>query len=279
VAVQLGRSRRARVTFALALCWGAAANLRAQSAPKTDPNLVWKLEETSSGFCLQFLIDPTKAGEDLPDKAILIPAAQAGELHPAISRLITDEAQYARWIPSVVCSYFFGAVTVDGHRVEKGKKSMPAIAWWGVLARSPSDTAPVFALRFLATNNFHVQKPTQVAKVNMEALDLTIDSVPETGDDRYTLKYGKTLVIFDGHAAPDTTLRAATVSQTWWAEGDASTVWHAWADLHPSATHGLVGALRVQGKGDLADLLRASPIRLVGPIYSGGDGEVNFFRR
>lgn len=279
MAGQLGRRRRARVTLALALFWGAAANLRAQSGPKTDAQLIWKLEETSSGWCLQFLIDPTKAGEDLPDKAMPVSAMDARELHPAISRLISDEPQYARWVPSVVCSYFFGAVTVDGHRVEKGKKSMPAIAWWGVLARSPSDTAPVFALRFLATNNYRVQKPTEAAKVNMEALDLTIEQVPETGDDRYTLKYGKTLVIFDGHAAPDTTLRSGAVSQIWWAEGDASTVWRAWADLRPSATHGLVGALRVQGKGDLADLLKASPIRLVGPIHSGGDGEVNFFRR
>jgi hypothetical protein len=279
VAGQLVRHRRTRVTFVLALCWSAAANLRAQSAPKSDADLIWKLEETSSGFCLQFLIDPTKAGEDLPDKAILVPATQAGELHPAISRLITDEPQYAHWVPSVVCSYYFGAVTVDGRRVEKGKKSVPAIAWWGVLARSPNDTVPVFALRFLGTNNFKLQKPTQMAKVNIEDLDLAIDTVPETGDDRYTLKYGKTLVIFDGHAAPDTTLKSGTVSQTWWAEGDASTVWRVLADLHPSATHGLVGALRVQGKGDLADLLKASPIRLVGPIHSGGDGEVSFFRR
>jgi hypothetical protein len=42
----------------------------------------------------------------------------------------------------------------------------------------------------------------------MQELDLTIEVVPETGDDRYTLKYGKTLVIFDGHAAPDTTVRS-----------------------------------------------------------------------
>jgi hypothetical protein len=267
------------VGVALALTWGAVANLRAQTAPQAEAQLVWKLEETSSGWCLQFLIDPTKAGEDLPDKARPVSAIEAGELHPAISRLISDEPQYARWVPSVLCSYFFGAVTVDGHRVEKGKKSMPAIAWWGVLARSSADTAPVLALRFLATNNFRVQKPTETAKVIMRDLDLTIERVPETNDDRYTLKYGKTLVVFDGHAAPDTTLRAETVSQIWWTEGDASTVWRAWADLHPSSTHGLVGALRVQGKGDLADLLKASPIRLVGPIHSGGDGVVNFFRR
>ena len=248
MAGQLGRRRRTRVTLALALFWGAAANLRAQSGPKTDAQLVWKLEETSSGWCLQFLIDPTKAGRTCPTRPCRsrpwTPGAPPRHQPPHLGRAT---------VRSVGALGRLLVLLRSGNRRRppgrEGEEIHACDRLVGVLARSPSDTAPVFALRFLATNNFRVQKPTEAAKVNMEALDLTIEQVPETGDDRYTLKYGKTLVIFDGHAAPDTTVRSGAVSQIWWAEGDASTVWRAWADLRPSATHGLVGALRVQGRG------------------------------
>ena len=111
----------------------------------------------------------------------------------------------------------------------------------------------------------------------MRPLDLFAEKVPETQEDRYTLRYGKTTVRFDGHAAPDTMSSPGTISQVWWTEGDASTVWRGATILHPSSTHALVGALTIEGKGDLADALKASPIRLVGPVHSGGDGEVTFF--
>jgi hypothetical protein len=48
--------------------------------------------------------------------------------------------------------------------------------------------------------------------------------------------------------------------------------------LTPTWSRALVGSLRVEGKGDLAKLLKASPIRFVGPLYRGGGGELRFTR-
>jgi hypothetical protein len=269
----------AGLALAIGALAGGAETALAQSSPAPEAQLVWNLEGTESGWCLQFLIDPTKAGDDLPDGAVPVPASEAGELHPAIQRLISDEPQYARWVPSQVCTWFFNSVTAAGHRVDRNKKSPPAIAWWGVLThpKAGSDSEPVFALRMLATNNWRIQKPSEAARVSMRSLDVFVEKVPETQEDRYTLRYGKTTVMFDGHASPDTMTTPETISQVWWTEGDASTVWRGAASLHPSSTHALVGALTIQGKGDLADALKASPIRLVGPVHSGGDGEVSFF--
>ena len=39
---------------------------------------------------------------------------------------------------------------------------------------------------------------------------------------------------------------------------------------------GLSGALRIEGKGELAQVLTASPIRYVGPIVWGGSGSMTF---
>jgi hypothetical protein len=41
----------------------------------------------------------------------------------------------------------------------------------------------------------------------------------------------------------------------------------------------MVGALRVEGKDDLAKALQASPIRMLGPAFWGGSGEVTFQRQ
>jgi hypothetical protein len=40
----------------------------------------------------------------------------------------------------------------------------------------------------------------------------------------------------------------------------------------------MAGSLRVEGKGDFADAVKASPIRFVGPALLGGGGELAFRR-
>ena len=110
-------------------------------------------------------------------------------------------------------------------------------------------------------------------------LDMLADKVPGSADDRYELKIGKTVILFDGHAAPDSTLGTAPVDQSWvFSASRGGVVWRISAVLQPTLTRALVGALRIQGKDELATALRASPIRLVGPIYTGGRGQILFRR-
>jgi hypothetical protein len=49
--------------------------------------------------------------------------------------------------------------------------------------------------------------------------------------------------------------------------------------MSPAWRRGVVGSLSVEGKGDLAKLLHGSPIRFVGPLYRGGNGELRFSRQ
>jgi hypothetical protein len=48
--------------------------------------------------------------------------------------------------------------------------------------------------------------------------------------------------------------------------------------LTASWSRAMIGSLKVEGKDDLAKLLKASPIRFVGPVYQGGTGSLQFSR-
>jgi hypothetical protein len=252
---------------------------RAQTDPK--PDVVWTLEGLRNGWCLQFLIDPKDANEDLPRGARPLPASQAPNLHPAVRRLIADEPQYAAWIPSQVCAYFFQAVVIGKQRISSNNpKNAPGLLWWGVWSSSNvgADTAGRYALRCLGSNEGKIEGSSDLgqSRVSMEDVDLLASKVPDSQDDRYVLGYEKTIITFDGHPAPDS-LAPGELHQAWLADGTNSKVLTASIALRPAATHGLAGALRIQGKGELASALLASPIRLVGPVQSGGDGEILFF--
>lgn len=253
-----------------------------QSPWSGDPRFKWTVENTRAAWCVHFLVDPQTAGEGLPPGYSPLPATAAPELHPAMQRAVADEPQYASWVPSALCSYYFVSLLVGGRRIDDDKPgNVPALAWWGVLAAegSAADARVVYALRQFGTNNWKIQKPATSAMLDLADVDMLAGKVPPGTDDRYELQIGKTVLLFDGHPAPDSTLRTAPLDQSWvFSPARGGVVWRISANLQPVLTRALVGALRIQGKDDLANALRASPIRLVGPIYSGGTGQILFFR-
>jgi hypothetical protein len=268
-----------RIGVSLLILAAQAVPARAQKDP--SPDAAWSLEGLRNGWCLQFLIDPKGANIDLPRGARPLPASQTPNLHPAVQRLISDEPQYAAWIPSVVCAYFFEAVVIGKDRISSNNpKNAPALLWWGVWSSSNigTDTAGMYALRCLGSNQGKIEGLSEVgqSRVSMEDVDLLVSKVPDSQDDRYVLGYEKTIITFDGHPSGDS-LGGSELHQVWLADGTNSKVFRASIALRPAATHGLAGALRIQGKGELANALLASPIRLVGPVQSGGDGDIQFF--
>ena len=62
-------------------------------------------------------------------------------------------------------------------------------------------------------------------------------------------------------------------------DGRRSDLWNGRVSLTPREQKALVGTLQVQGKSFLAEALKASPIRMVGPVQSGGAGTLRFSRR
>jgi hypothetical protein len=57
-----------------------------------------------------------------------------------------------------------------------------------------------------------------------------------------------------------------------------SGLWTVRMAVSPAWTRPLVGSLTVEGKGDLAKALKASPTHFVGPLYFGGSVELRFSR-
>lgn len=257
---------------------GAPTPGGAQAPPRTA-DLAWVIEDTRQGWCLQFLIDPDHAKDNLPHAVRPAPVYQAPTAHPAILRLVGDEPRYAEWVPSIACSFFAQAIVVDGRRVGGPKEKNPqGLVWWGVLAtpKAPTQSGTFYALRLLGANNARVKELSAGQSIYIDQVDMATERIADKPDQHFMMKYGKTTVVFDGHAAADTSLKVAPFTQEWWGQGSGPRDWRATVSFRPTSTHGLVGALRVQGRGDLADALRASPIRLVGPLRLGGDGSVIF---
>jgi hypothetical protein len=100
----------------------------------------------------------------------------------------------------------------------------------------------------------------------------------DTSGTEYRQTIGKTQLVWSGRTAGDSTRFGRPIVETWRLSGVRGVTWSVQLSLSPAWARGLVGSLRVEGKGDLAKALKASPIRFVGPFYRGGGGELRFTR-
>jgi hypothetical protein len=90
------------------------------------------------------------------------------------------------------------------------------------------------------------------------------------------VRVGKTTVTWDGRPARDSAAVAEPVSIGWSKRTLKGDLAEGQVVLTPGHSRAMVGALKVEGKGDLAKALKASPTRFAGPSYSGGGGTVRF---
>ena len=126
----------------------------------------------------------------------------------------------------------------------------------------------------LLTNNSHVASTVNHLGIDVDVLSSTFGKVLESSDDRYTIKFGSSLLTWDGHPTGDSTA-APAVDRTWTTPGRNGKLYHVHEEIRPAGARLLVGALRVEGKGERARLLTASPIRYVGPLMWGGSGQIS----
>ena len=114
--------------------------------------------------------------------------------------------------------------------------------------------------------------------IQLEEAEATFRAGADTVGDQYSQKIGKTLLVWTGRTAVDSAGLTQPINESWRVPGRRRVTWSAELSLAPTWTRAVVGSLRVEGKGDLAKLLRASPIRFVGPFYQGGKGQLRFSR-
>ncbi len=116
------------------------------------------------------------------------------------------------------------------------------------------------------------------AKVKLREARSGVSKVAGSGNDLYNVRLGKTRLVWNGRAAGDSIAVEHPIQELWLTRGASGTLWRIRAEMRPAWTRPLVGVLSVEGKDDLAKALKRSPTRFVGPVYTGGRGELRFSR-
>ncbi|MGH9894252.1 MAG: hypothetical protein ACREA0_20165, partial [bacterium] len=105
-----------------------------------------------------------------------------------------------------------------------------------------------------------------------------VSSGGDGGREVHEAKLGRTRLVWSGRPAGDSTGVEQAFEESWQVKGISGALWKVRAVLRPDWSRPLVGFLSVEGKDDLAKMLKASPIRFVGPRYQGGRAELIFSR-
>lgn len=260
-----------------AVCSLAAAPLAAQDASSSD--IVWDVGPTGAGWCVHFLMEPKDAVEDMPKGHQPVLARYATGLPGAMQRLIGSEPEYADWVPATLCTYTVESLTANRRRFDKGDGGQPlAFLYWGIAASSEgtsSDSAGM-TYRIFATNSSGLQRVMEVNAFPMQRVPILVKPLPGGEDQQYQLRLEGATIFFDGHPRQDSTLSVAPVRQSGSYRASTVSVWRIDVNVDPAQIAAMSGALRIQGKRGLAETLNRSPIRLLGPIVSGGSGQVLF---
>lgn len=254
---------------------------RAQEKAGAD-TVGWTVIGPKAGWCLNFLMEPKDAVDDLARGFRLVSAREAKGLSPAIARLITDEPAYAEWIPSEVCTYVAEAISLGNRRFDRGDGGQPiAVLYWGVAAASAeggSTELDQVSLRSFGSNSSGLQQNMGTRGIPIDRIQFEVRPVPESSDQEYLLKLKSATISYSGQPRPDTAAQAAPRLRVGTLTGNNRALWTVRMEWTPTAVGGMSGALRVVGKRGLAKALNRSPIRLLSPAVIGGVGQVTLTR-
>ena len=107
------------------------------------------------------------------------------------------------------------------------------------------------------------------SRVAFRQVKATFGKAAHGDDERHVISFGKTTLIWDGHAATDSVTLTAPIERVWVLEGSRNRpVLLRWT-VSAVSSRSMVGALVVQGKDRLAKVMRSSPIRYLGASLSG----------
>jgi len=274
---------RSTVLLSLAVAL-IAAPVKAQD--NESEGSTWELGGLRSAFCVQLLVDPaSELLHDLPTGWHAVPASAASNLHVSLRSVIEGQTEYAAWSPSRLCFTTVDTIrTKNFSLADKSGRRPQLFGFWTVLAAGPSGTPQDVALDLFA-NSDRLIRSARLAGQELHEARLTLGKVPaedENGvpssDDRFQVKLRGTVVTWDGRLAGDSAAVAERVENTWSVSGVRGGVLGGSLTLSPVRSQPMAGSLKVDGKNELAQALRASPTRFAGPAFRGGAGKVTFAR-
>lgn len=275
----VGLSRTARclaLSGLLALCARGVADAQ---EPNTQS---WQLRNIRARWCVYFLMDSATAEKKLPGDYRPRSAHDFPGLSPAITRLIHDEPTYASWIPAQLCAAHFDRALVDERPVGDSAASLDkaqALITWLIGAGGPGvegQDQPTYYVAELRSDNWRLLRQGEIWALRGERAEPTVGKVPESTEDLYQVQIGRTVVTWEGHLAGDSASAAPAVEESWYTTSMRNSRIRARALFSPESAQSVAGTLRIVGKDDLAKSLRASPIRMVGPMMWGGGGSIQF---
>jgi len=252
-----------------------ASLLRAQSPKDPKPSQHWTLEGLQAGYCVRFLIEPGRASKLLPGDLRIIPAGQDATLHSALRQVIRSQPEFGSWAPSNLCFYFTDAVQVGDRRVanKDHRKHQMFTAWTLAAAEKKSGSRRDRALALYAGGS-GLSRAGEANRVKLREAHTSIAEHPDSSFDTYSIKLERVSLIWKGRATGDSTSVKQPIQEFWLLDAQRGGELHANFVLRPAWSRPMVGSLTVEGKGDLAKSLKASPIRFVGPFFRGGGGEL-----
>ena len=260
----------------LLLC-GALVALARPAAAQADEQL-WRWVDAQGGFCVWYLADPALASGMVPAGTPLRPASATAALPDVLLRIVQDEPRFAEWIPAVLCVGRFAAVASDGTPAGTMRDGQPLLLTLSALAAaSPYGQDAGWQLATIGLRAGSLDRVAERAWIANREPDLRVRDGLEGEDDEWELSLDGTTLIWSGH--PTGTARVGTTrSMSFGYAGNRNSTWVVALRMAPAEEQTQVGALRVEGKNALAQVLKASPIRAVGPLSRGGELTMTFLR-
>lgn len=258
----------------------SATSLMAQAPGKlVKEERVWNLQGLRAGYCIRFLVDPKDATGELKDGFRLLRADQDSTLHPALRQVIDDQPEFAPWTPSKLCFYYTDAVALGGNRIaEKNARIAQMLGVWTLATvEQTGGTRRDLVLDTYASRE-RLRTAASTNLVQLHEAEVGFKAATDTSGTEYRQKIGKTELIWIGRAAGDSSRVDHPMMEKWQMAGARGVIWSVDFSFTPTWARALAGSFRVEGKGNVANRLRESPIRFVGPFYHGGGAQVHFSR-
>jgi hypothetical protein len=254
--------------------------LAAQTVKDPKDAQVWDLQGLRAGYCVRFLLDPGKAPDTPKNQFLLIRADRDAHLHPALRQVVATQPEFASWAPSKLCFYYLDAVQIEDRRLtDKRHRKPQMVAVWSMGTVARETGAQRDYVVELYGERGGLKRIAEGAGVSMEEARSSVVDAADTIPDVYTVKIGKAVLVWNGRPGTGNTRITQPIVESWSMSGLRSLgIWQTELELSPQWSQPLVGSFRVEGKGDLAKALKASPIRFVGPLYRGGGAKLRFRR-
>lgn len=235
----------------------------------------WSLQGLQEGICIDFLVSPSVAAERIGGAGTPLPAESLATAFPALAREVRSDPQYQGWVPGEYCWFLYASGSVGGKDVQvEGGKQPVLVGFVSLAARDLPGGTTAYAVQFFS-NAPQLITPATNARLRVDKIRFSRSPIPDQEDlaDHYRFEatHGQTVVQWDGGPGAARSVEPRSVALTGLAITSANHFAH--ASIAPDSAFTPSGNLSVLGRGELQEMLAASPIRLVATLVRGGDSE------